>query len=891
MSAYIEKIYNKCKKDGHFSKYDSFEQFESYFESDELYEKLWRFLTAKGYTIPDLQQFIAKIKGEEEVQKKKDSLRQPVAAVDFVTFDEPSNRKLPDIVNVGTLKHPSVDKDTPANIPFSDTGGFMFYTDKKNISETNKAMQLMAFRVLLSAPAKKVKFYLIDNEENGQSFNKLFGFDEKIVHSEIWDDDSEILEGLQDLKNDIPKIASKVLGTKYKNLIEYNEDVPHSNQQFQIVMIANFPSGFDRKSAEHLLALMRNGQKSGIYIIGSINQDAKIADGIVVSDYREVLPEYDITTNLFRNFKGVEYFNQKLFFAGLNTDIPLNVEMLKEQLNAEVNKEDVFNININDKLKGQQWTGNSSKVLCIPIGMNESNELINFELGKEAHHALIGGATGSGKTVLLHNIIIHGAQLYSPDELQFILMDYKEGTEFKVYENIPHLKILSIASEKEFGLSVFEFLVEEITNRGILFKEQNVGNIEDYRKKTGSILPRYLMLIDEFQVLLTGMTTFSTKVAELMEDISRRGRSFGINMVLSTQSLGDVDITSSTLSNIGLRIAMKMPENDCMKILSFENTVATSFTRAGQAVYNAQQGQKKGNIEFQVSFMTGEKVVQNIEELNQIAEKQEFDKSKNKQFIFDGTVASSIENNKVLSENIKNDSFTINDSFCDLYIGEPSFLQEEHCKIRIRTQQESNCLIVGDDSKAALSIIYNGMCQLIKQSSKDSVFYIFDLFAVDCGYAGQFSPLKELSENVKIYSKAKPLGCKISEIKEELERRFEEEGSPGRIVLVIINIQTIRELRKDGFSFSDTSEALFDILKDGPDYGIHSFIHSVSYNGLMNAMDSEHIKEFENKIILKGVDPYQIIDDSNLKEITQEGIAYAVSPQSKYSGDKFKTYQ
>ena len=566
----------------------------------------------------------------------------------------------------------------------------------------------------------------------------------------------------------------------------------------------------------------------------------------------------------------------------------------QKHLYLPIVKSQKISVNINSELNGKEWTSNSSKGIKIPIGATVTNEpiFLDFSNNSGVHHAMIGGATGSGKTVLQHDIIINGALLYSPEELQFVLMDYKEGTEFKIYESLPHVKVLSIDSKREFGLSVFDYLVNEISNRGNLFKEFNTGNLEAYCLASGKKMPRILVIIDEFQVLLSESDSITTKIATLMEDVARRGRSFGINLILATQTLGDVAINTSTLNQLGLRLAMKMPENDCMRLLSVENDLPKTFNRAGQALYNANQGQKDGNIEFQVAYMTDKEVVSNIEKINNLKRLNPTINTEFKRYIFDGSSNAKMEDNNNLAENLKNDSFTENDNFCSLYIGEPAFIQEEHIKIKIRKQQESNVLLSGDASDATIGLIYNSYKQLIKQSSAESKFYIFDTFDIDSGYSGQFEELKQLSENIKIYSKPKPIESLIEELTEELAKRFEEEGSKGRIVVSLLNIHKFKDLRKDedAYDYPETTKKLFKLLKDGPDYGIHFFVHALNYNGLMTLLEQKHLKEFENVIVLKGEDPEKYIDSYGIKTIKEEKIAYLKSPETKYELDLFKIY-
>jgi hypothetical protein len=896
---YLEKIYDKSKSDGHFSKFETYKEFIEYFKSNDDYIKLHKFLESKGYKIPSLDEFVGKCSNHIKTHKvgenkNTDTFELPSAAISKIQFDAIEKLKLPDLLKLGELKYSGKEFSVAALVPFSSSKGILLITSNEEQKKlASLSMQCIAFRLMLSIPTKQSHFYIIDNEGSGQNFSNLFGLDEKIIEKEIWDDDHEIVRGLQELKDLVPKIVSENLTTKYADLNEYNQQIPHSNQPFRFVMVANYPKGFNTEAQNHLVSLMKNGPKAGVFVIVSLDNTAKPEFNFNPSDIRNIGIEFDIEYNSFNNLTSSEYFNSKFIF-NLDTELPSNLDSIKEQLNKNINESQKISVNINSELNGKEWTSNSSKGIKIPIGATITNQpiFLDFSNTSGVHHAMIGGATGSGKTVLQHDIIINGALLYSPEELQFVLMDYKEGTEFKIYESLPHVKVLSIDSKREFGLSVFDFLVNEITDRGNLFKEFNTGNLEGYCNASGKKMARILVIIDEFQVLLSESDAITTKIATLMEDVARRGRSFGINLILATQTLGDVAINTSTLNQLGLRLAMKMPENDCMRLLSVENDLPKTFNRAGQALYNANQGQKNGNIEFQVAYMTDKQVQANIETINNLKLSNPNINTEFKRYIFDGSSNAKIENNSILAENLKNDTFIINDNFCSLYIGEPAFIQEEHIKIKIRKQQESNVLLSGDASNATIGIIYNSYQQLIKQSSAESKFYIFDTFDVDSGFSGQFEGLKQLTENIKIYSKPKPIDSLIEELTEELAKRFEEEGSQGRIVVSLLNIHKFKDLRKDedAYDFPETTKKLFKLLKDGPDYGIHFFVHAVNYNGLMTLLEQKHLKEFENVIVLKDEDPEKHTDSYGIKTIKVETMAYLKSPETKYTLDLFKTY-
>ena len=125
------------------------------------------------------------------------------------------------------------------------------------------------------------------------------------------------------------------------------------------------------------------------------------------------------------------------------------------------------------------------------------------ELGKATRqHALIAGKTGSGKSTLFHVIITNLALFCAPDQIEFYLVDFKKGVEFKCYgtRKLPHAKVVAIESDREFGLSVLQRVDDELKRRGDLFRKLGVQDLAGYKRVGGTEkLPRSLLMIDEFQ--------------------------------------------------------------------------------------------------------------------------------------------------------------------------------------------------------------------------------------------------------------------------------------------------------------------------------------------------------------------------------------------------------
>lgn len=194
-------------------------------------------------------------------------------------------------------------------------------------------------------------------------------------------------------------------------------------------------------------------------------------------------------------------------------------------------------LSFTDILDTKLFSRDSAHVLDIPIGLGDEDAVISLRLGEgTSHHGLIGGGTGGGKSTLLHTIIMSSMLHYSPDQLHLYMMDFKGGTEFKIYESerLPHIQLLALDAMQEFGESILQNLIEEMENRSNAFK--NAGGytkIEDYVRGTGNPMPRILVIMDEFQILFDDSTNrkVAMRSANHAKRIVTEGRAYGVHLL------------------------------------------------------------------------------------------------------------------------------------------------------------------------------------------------------------------------------------------------------------------------------------------------------------------------------------------------------------------------
>jgi DNA segregation ATPase FtsK/SpoIIIE-like protein len=219
---------------------------------------------------------------------------------------------------------------------------------------------------------------------------------------------------------------------------------------------------------------------------------------------------------------------------------------------------------------------------------------------------LVAGKTGSGKSTLFHVLITNLSLWCSPDQVEFYLVDFKKGVEFKCYaaHRLPHARVVAIESDREFGLSVLQRVDDELKHRGDLFRQLGVQDIAGYKRAGGNEpIPRSLLIIDEFQEFFVEDDRISQTGAAAGR-IVRQGRAFGIHVLLGSQTLGGAyTLARATIGQMVVRIALQCNEADAYLIMNEDNPAPRLLSRPGEAIYNDDGGAIAGNSPFQVVWL------------------------------------------------------------------------------------------------------------------------------------------------------------------------------------------------------------------------------------------------------------------------------------------------
>lgn len=224
------------------------------------------------------------------------------------------------------------------------------------------------------------------------------------------------------------------------------------------------------------------------------------------------------------------------------------------------------------------------QTLAVPIGVRGQKDSVYLNLHEKSHgpHGLIAGTTGSGKSELIQTYILSLAVQYPPQELVFLLIDYKGGGMAHQFAHLPHLvgTITNLdASATQRALLSIE---AEIHKRQLLFQQCEVNHINQYMKlfkmgKVASPMPHLFIISDEFAELKAEQPDFMKQLITT----ARVGRSLGIHLILATQKPSGV-VDDQIWSNARCKIALKVQDISDSKEM-IKKTDAAEITQVGRA--------------------------------------------------------------------------------------------------------------------------------------------------------------------------------------------------------------------------------------------------------------------------------------------------------------------
>lgn len=218
----------------------------------------------------------------------------------------------------------------------------------------------------------------------------------------------------------------------------------------------------------------------------------------------------------------------------------------------------------------QPQRGEGNQNIAIAIREDDGSTLFLNPSQKHAPHTLIAGSTGSGKSVLMQNILLGIAATNTPDEAEFVLIDPKQGVDYFQFENLPHLRSVSgggIIVEDQHAIVKLQSLVAEMDSRYEQFKAARANNITSYYAKVqkSDRMPTIWVVHDEFAEWMM-VDEYKVAVSTTVQRLGVKARAAGIHLIFAAQR-PDANVMPMQLrANLGNRLILRVDSEGTSEI-------------------------------------------------------------------------------------------------------------------------------------------------------------------------------------------------------------------------------------------------------------------------------------------------------------------------------------
>ena len=380
---------------------------------------------------------------------------------------------------------------------------------------------------------------------------------------------------------------SKEVSSYLQQIIKLRKDVKISNNEdpyklfdtYYIIITDDYKSAKDNPIIEEILTSDKNYGFSLLILNSSLaNLPTQCKSFISINDLKSGgVFESELTKETQKTF-AIELVNQIDLFkcATILANIPIKDRDDEYNLPKQIGFLEMYNVGTIEQLNPlERWqVNNPINSLAAPIGYGTNGQIFKLDLHEKEQgpHGLIAGMTGSGKSEFIITYILSMAINYHPDEVQFLLIDYKGGGLVGAFENketglkLPHLTGTITNLEVADINRALSSIESELKRRQALFNKARdklgEGTIDIYKyqkyyreKQLDTPISHLFIISDEFAELKTDQPEFMDQLIST----ARIGRSLGVHLILATQKPSGV-VNDQIWSNSRFRVCLKVQD-------------------------------------------------------------------------------------------------------------------------------------------------------------------------------------------------------------------------------------------------------------------------------------------------------------------------------------------
>ena len=553
--------------------------------------------------------------------KSLPSTAEVSAYFDAISLHENDRMTMPDIP-VAYFKDNLQGKNvyTPAYLPWQTTDNkAKNFIINYNVSSAERAAEIyrhMVMSILLGLPPKSVHLSFVNTQ-----LSPLGNFFTANLHESLYEKVSSSSAYHQLLDRLLKRVMD--FQDKYSHSIEQeNEIAGKIVEPYEVVVLLDDPDS-EISAQEQLIPLFEKGPMYGIYFIGLNNTEK----GAQREDQDHILKH----TGCYQTIDAgtVNPWNASQEGGFITTMAIANYSVWAkaafEHINAATTREKVFKYDWQAAINAP-YTETDNEIVA-PIGFTPDGNPFYFKMdvNKQHYHAFVIGATGSGKSRFLHDVILSMTAKYQPEDVELYLLDFK-GVEFNCYRGFKHSRaILVDRADERITYEVIRDIKLKMEERQQILAAAGASDVAEYNKMNADKhLSQIILVADECQTLFADRAKngrLQNEIVDIIALIAQQGRAYGVHLLLSTQSLANTpQLGKEILNQIGEHYILPCLPADAARLVSNEKQTQTEKVVAamergkGQCYYEGADGATLFTYNFVQKGEMQENLVSQVEQ-------------------------------------------------------------------------------------------------------------------------------------------------------------------------------------------------------------------------------------------------------------------------------------
>lgn len=805
---------------------------------------------------------------------------------------------------------------------------FILFEKSEERELLNAFIRNLMKQFMYNMPLYQYEFYYLDGMNNCSGLREMLelqnmqdAYADSIVPQLCTDgfqmlhvgrDSDGIHRALVDLERYMGQVTDILRGKP--SFTEYNrnneEKIP-----YKLVILEGIGVNMD---ASLVRKLVINGPKCGIFVL--IIQDKNelppenqyssqkcermvLADTMAQIIYKQGSPQFSfrpVGKEIPSEIKGEErkYYSVSLFDE--DNDYSSYVSAVLKEKNSSKLCDNSFSSCFPEDYTYGRYTstvetanGNLEGRIEIPFAVDRRGRISSIELGSANYaHGLISGATGSGKSTMLHMLINSVVMNYHPDDVEIWLADYKK-VELSVYitERPPHIKFIGIERNEEFTFSLLDLIAAEYERRLELFRQENVRNIDIYKKIHGmGSIPRILLIIDEFHLM--SQQVYDNEVySRKLENLLAEGRGVGIVCLFADQAIskGLNGLTQKGKDQMRMRLAMANTKEEMAVTLDMNKVsdAEASLDKGEVQVKRTRMQRNPDGTEEKITYLDMEKVIYISDECRREVARKAIE------LYGEGREALVVDGNKpaVYDAALAGEYERIADDgrpTCYLHLGKPSNL-EKCFAIPLTRNYGDNVMCILDKSDLQRRVFLSALNSFLREQGRRVYVISDDNDNFFCKMRKELNDMSMENNSLRICSEYDIICDTILKLSEELVSRRSLQKKDNILIFWFGLESMLKEFSyypalKEENKGGKSNSAIIDIQREldakfAKLFGGDLPEHAVTESRLYNASDkiAELVSEGGKRGIYNFVFYSSVLSIKMAKNISSENFKFKIS--------------